>query len=123
MAAPELETEECRTPSKRARNGAPPDGSVSRRTRSRVEHNVGSNKKDKSKSPVIELYDSPISDTSLSLTPLLIEAVKPPLVPTTEGVSSMSPDFEGRTYRRKTTAYRAKVARLDIKSSSGKVNP
>ena len=128
MAAPELETEECRTPSKRARNGAPPDGSVSRRTRSRVEHDVGSNKKDKSKSLVIELYDSPIPDTSLSLTPLLIEAVKPPLAPTTEGVSSMSPDFEGRTYRRKTTArkttaYRAKVARLDIKSSSGKVNP
>ena len=128
MAAPKLETEEHRTPSKKARSGAPPTGSVSKRTRSRVEHDVGSSKKDKSKSLVIELYDSPVPDKSLSLTPPPVEAVKPPLASTTEAISSMSLDFEGRTYRRKTTArkttaHRAKVARLDIESSSGVVNP
>ena len=72
---------------------------------------------------MIELYNSPVRDTSLSLTPPLVEAVKPPLVLTTEAVSSLSLDFEGRTYRRKTTAHRAKFARLDIESSSGEVNP
>jgi len=128
VATPELKIEECRTPSKRARSGAPPAGSVSRRTRSRVEHDVGNNKKDKSKSTVIELYDSPVRDTSLSLTPPPVEAVEFPLAPTTEAVSSLSLDLEGRTYRRKTTTrktttHRAKVARLDVESSSGEVNP
>ena len=123
MAAPELETEERRTPSKRAQSGAPPAGSVSRRTRSRVEHDVGNSKKDKSKSTVIELYDSPVRDISLSLTPPPVEAVEFPLASTTEAVSSLSPDLKGRMYRRKTTAHRAKVARLDVESSSGEVNP
>ena len=128
MAAPELKTKERRTPSKRARSGAPPAGSVSRRTRSRVEHDVGNSKKDKSKSTVIELYDSPVRDISLSLTPPPVEAVEFPLASTTEVVSSLSPDLEGRTYKRKTTArkttaHRAKVARLDVERSSGEVNP
>ena len=125
MATLELETKERRTPSKRARSGAPPARSVSRRTRSRVDHDVGSSNKNKSKSSVIELYDSPVRDTSLSLTPPLVEAVavEPPLVLTIEVVSSLSLDFEGGTYRRKTTTHRAKFARLDIESSSGEVNP
>ena len=123
VATLELETKERRTPSKRARSGAPPARSVSRRTRSRVDHDVGSSNKNKSKSSVIELYDSPVRDTSLSLTPPLVEAVEPSLVLTIEVVSSLSLDFEGRTYRRKTTTHRAKFARLDIESSSGEVNP
>ena len=69
-----------------------------------------------------------LPDKSLSLTPPPVEVVKPPLASTTEAISSMGPNFEGRTYRRKTTArkttiHRAKVARLDIESSSGVVNP
>ena len=123
MATLELKTKERRTPSKRARSGAPPARSVSRRTRSRVDHDVGSSNKNKSKSSVIELYDSPVQDTSLSLTPPLVEAVEPSLVLTIEVVSSLSLDFEGGTYRRKTTTHRAKFARLDIESSSGEVNP
>ena len=80
--------------------------------RSKIEHDVGSSKKDISKSSVIELHDSPVKDTSLSLTTSVIEAVKSPLVPTTKA----------RTYRRKTITRKAKTVRLDVESSSGKVN-
>ena len=93
MEAPEPKTEECRTPNKTARHGIPSAGSVAKRTRSKVEHGVGSNKKDKSKFPVIKLHDSLVRDTSLSLTTPAVETVGPPLVPTTEVVPLSSPDF------------------------------
>ena len=112
MEAPEPETKECRTPSKKALYGTPPAGSVAKRTRSKVEHDVGSNKRDKSKSPVIELHDSPVRDTSLSLTTLAVGAVGPSLVPTTEVVPFLNPDFEARTHRKKTTACRLLVLML-----------
>nr|POE99800.1 hypothetical protein CFP56_18267 [Quercus suber] len=121
VEAPEPEIEERRAPSKRARNGTPPDGSVAMRTRSKVEHDVGSSKGDKSKSPVIELHDSPVRDTSLSLITPTVETVGPPLVPTTEVVPFSSPDFKARTYRKKTTACRAKAVRSDVESSSGEL--
>nr|POF22770.1 hypothetical protein CFP56_09747 [Quercus suber] len=76
-----------------------------------------SSKRDKSKSLVIELHDSPIRDTSLSLTTLVVETVGPPLVPTTGVVPFSSPDFEARTYRKKTTACRAKSVRSNVESS------
>ena len=122
VEAPKPEIEEHRTPSKRARNETPPVGSVARRTRSKIEHDVGSSKRDKSKSPVIELHDSPVRDTSLSLTTPTVEAVGPPLVPTTKVVPFLSLDFQARTYRRKTIARRPKVVRPDVESSSGEVN-
>ena len=122
MEAPETETEERRTLSKRALYGTPLAGSVAKRTRSKVKHDVGSNTRDKSKSPVIELHNSPIRDTSLSLTTLVVETVGPPLVPTTEDVLFSSPDFDSRTYRRKTTTRRAKAVSPDVESSSGEVS-
>ena len=122
MEAPEPETEERRTPSKKALYGTPPAGSVAKRTRSKVEHDVGSNKRDKSKSPVIELHDSPVRDTSLSLTTPVAETTGPPLVPTTDVVLFSSPDFDSRTYRRKTTARRAKTVSPDVESSFEEVN-
>ena len=122
MKAPEPEIEESRTPSKRARNETPLAESVARRTRSKIEHDVGSSKRDTFKSPMIELHDSPIRDTSLSLTTPAVEAVRPPVVPTTEVVPFLSPDFEARTYRRKTTARRVKTVSPDVESSSGEVN-
>ena len=106
MEALEPETEKRRTPSKRACHGTPPTGSVAKKTRSKVEHGVGSSKRDKSKSLVIKLHDSPIRDTSLSLTTSMVEIVGPPLVPTTEVVLFSCPDFEARTYRKKTTTRR-----------------
>ena len=121
VEAPKPEIEEHKTPSKRARNETPPSGSVSRSTRSKKEHDVGSSKKDKSKSPMIVLNDSLVKDTSLALTTPAVEAVRPPLVPTTEIVPFLSPDFDARTYRRKTTAHKAKAVRFDIESSSGVV--
>ena len=102
MEAPAPEIEERKTPSKRARNETLPAGSVSRRTRSKIEHDVGSSKKDKSKSPMIMLHDSPAKDISLALTTLVVEAVGPLLTPTTEIIPFLSPDFEARIYRRKT---------------------
>lgn len=121
VEAPELQIEERRTPSIRARNETPPAGSVARRTRSKIEYDVGRGKKNKSKSLVIELHDSPVRDTSLSLTTPTVEAVRPLLVPTTEIVSFLSPDFEARRYRRKITAHRVKVVRTDVESSSREV--
>ena len=122
MEAPEPKTEERNIPSKRAHNGTPPAGSVARRTRSKVEHDVGSIMKDKSESPVIELHDSPIRDTSVSLTIPAVKNVRPPLVLTTGVVPFLSPDFEARTYRRKTTAHRMKAVRPNDESSSEEVN-
>ena len=122
MEAPEPEIEKRRTPSKRAQNETPLAGSVARRTRSKLKHDVGSSKRDKSKSPMIELHDSPVKDTSLSLTTLTVEVVGPLLVPTTEVIPFLSLDFEARTYRRKTTTRRAKAIRPDVESSSEKVN-
>ena len=122
METPEPETEKRRTPSKRAQNETPPVGSVARRTRSNIEHDVGSSKGDTSKSLVIELHDSPVKDTSLSLTTSAVEAAKPPLVLTTEVVLFLSLDFEARIYRRKITAYRTKAVRPNDESSSGEVN-
>ena len=106
VEAPEPETEKRRTQSKRARHGTPPAGSVAKKTRSKVERGVGSSKRDKSKSLMIKLHDSPVRDTSFSLTTLMVEIVGPPLVPTTEVVLFSSPDFEARTYRKKTTTRR-----------------
>ena len=120
--APEPEIEKRRTPSKRAQNETPPVGSVTRRTRSNIEHDVGSSKGDTSKSLVIELYDSPIKDTGLSLTTSAVEAAEPPLVLTIEVVPFLSLDFEARTYRRKTTTHRAKTVSPDVENSFGKVN-
>lgn len=120
MEAPKLEIEERRTPSKRARTEIPLAGSVARRTRSKIEPDFG--KRDTSKSSVIELHDSPIRDTSLSLTTPAVEAVGPPVVPTTEVVPFLSPDFEARIYRRKTIAHRVKDIRPDVESSSEEVN-
>ena len=57
MEALEPETEEHRTQSKRVHHGTPPAGSVAKRTRSKVEHDVGSIKKDKSESLMIELHE------------------------------------------------------------------
>ena len=122
MEAPEPETEEHRTPSKRAHHGAPPARSVAKRTRSKVEHDVGSSKRDKFESLVIELHDSPVRDTSLSFTTPAVGTVGPPLVPTTEVVLFSSPDFDSRTYRRKTTARRAKTVSLNVESSFGEVS-
>ena len=122
MEAPELETEERMIPSKRARNGTPPTGSVAKRTRSKVEHDVGSIKKDKSESLMIELHDSPVRDTSLSLTIPTVENVRPLLVLTTGVVPFLSADFEARTYRKKTTTRRAKAVKSDVESSSEEVN-
>jgi len=68
------------------------------------------------------LHDSPIRDTSLSLTTPTVKAVGPPVVPTTEVVPFLSPDFEARTYKRKTTAHRAKTVSPDVENSSGEVN-
>ena len=117
MEALEPEIEERRTPSKRAHHGTPLAGSVSKRTRSKVEHDVGRSKRDKSKSPVIELHDSPVRDTSLSFTTLAVGIVGPPLVSTTEVVPFSSLDFEARTYRKKTIACRTKTVSPDVESS------
>ena len=122
MEAPKLEIQERKTPSKRAKNGTPLAGSVSRRTRSKKEHDVGSSKKDKSKSSMIVLHDSPVRDTSLTLSTPAIKAVGPQLVSTIEIAPFLSPDIEVRTYRRKTTAHRVKAVRPDVESSSGEVN-
>ena len=122
VEALEPEIEEHKTPSKRARNETPPAGSVSRRTRSKKEHDVGNSKKDKSKSQVIVLHDFPVRDTSLALTTPMVEAVRPPLMPTTKIVPFLSPDIEARTYKRKTTTHKAKAVRPDIESSFGQVN-
>ena len=121
VEAPKPEIEERKTPSKRARNGTPSARSVARRTRFKVEHDVGSSKRDKSKSSVIELHDSLIKDTSLSLTTPMVETVGPPLVLTTGVVPFSSPDFEARTYRRKITACRVKAVRPDDENSFGEV--
>ena len=122
MEAPKPKTEERNIPSKRAHNGTPPARSVARRTRSKVEHNVGSIKKDKSESLVIELHNSPIRDTSLPLTIPAVENVRPSLVLTTGVVPFLSLDFEARTYRRKTTAHRTKTFIPYDECSSGEVN-
>ena len=122
MEAPKPEIEERKIPSKRARNGTPLAGSVARRTRSKVEHDVGSIKKDKSESLVIELHDSPVRDTSLSLTILVVKNVRSSLVLTTGAVPFLSPNFKARTYRRKTTAHRTKTVRPDDECSSREVN-
>ena len=95
MEAPKLEIKERRTPSKRARTEIPLARSVARRTRSKIEPDFG--KRDTSKSSVIELHDSPIRDTSLSLTTSALEAIEPPLVSTTEVVPFLSPNFKART--------------------------
>ena len=71
---------------------------------------------------MIELHDSPVRDISFSLTIPTVENVRPPLVPTTGVVPFLSPDFEARTYRRKTTAHRMKAVRPDDESSSEEVN-
>ena len=71
---------------------------------------------------MIELHDSPVRDTSLSLTIPTVENVRPLLVLTTGVVPFLSPDFEARTYRRKTTAHRMKAVRPDDESSSEEVN-
>ena len=122
VEAPEPKTKDRRIPSKRACNGTPSAGSVARRTRSKVEHDVGGIKKDKSKSLLIEMHDSPVRDTSLSLPIPAVENVRLPLVLTTGVVPFLSPDFEARTYRRKTTAHRTKTVIPDDECSSGKVN-
>ena len=122
VEAPELETEEHRTLSKRAHHGTPPAGSVAKRTRSKVEHDVGSSKRDKFESLVIKLHDSPVRDTSLSLTTPAVGTVGPLLVPTTEVVPFSSPNFEARTHRKKTTARRAKTVSPNVESSSGEVS-
>ena len=122
MEAPEPKTEERNIPSKRAHNGTPPARSVARRTRSKVEHNVGSIKKDKSESLVIELHNSPIRDTSLPLTILAVENVRPSLVLTTGVVPFLSLDFEARTYRRKTIAHMTKTFIPYDECSSGEAN-
>ena len=122
MEAPEPKTEERNIPSKRAHHGTPPARSVARRTRSKVEHNVGSIKKDKSESLVIELHNSPIRDTSLPLTIPAVENVRPSLVLTTGVVPFLSLDFEARTYRRKTTTHRTKTFIPYDECSSGEVN-
>ena len=122
VEAPELEIEEHRTPSKRAHHGTPPAGSVAKRTRSKVEHDVGSSKRDKFKSLVIELHDSPVRDTSLSLITPAVGTVGPPLVPTTEVVLLSSLDFEARMHRKKTTARRAKTVSPNVESSFGEVS-
>nr|POF05166.1 hypothetical protein CFP56_05766 [Quercus suber] len=122
VEAPEPEIEERKSPRKRVRNETPLAGSVSRRKRSKIEHVVGSSKKDKSKSPVIVLYDSPVRDTSLAFTTPAVEAFGPPLVSTIEIVPFLGPDFKARTYWRKTTAHRVKVVKPDVESFSGKVN-
>ena len=122
MEAPKLEIEEHKTPSKRAQNETPPAGSVSRRTRSKREYGVGNNKKDKSKSSVIVLNDFPIKDTSLALTTPAIEAVRPSSVSTVEIVPFLSPNFEAKTYRRKTTTHKVKTIGPDVGSSSSEVN-
>ena len=122
MEAPEPEIEEHRTPSKRAHHGTPPAGSVAKRTRSKVEHDVGSSKRDKFEYLVIELHDSPVRDTSLSLTTPAVGTVGPPLVSTTEVVPFSSPDFKVRTHRKKTTARRAKTISPNVESSSGEVS-
>ena len=121
VEAPEPKIEERKIPSKRTHNGTPPTGSVARRTRSKVEHDVGSIKKDKFESPVIELHDSPVRDTSFSLTTPAVENASPPLVLTTGIVPFLSPYFEARTYRRKTTAHKMKIVIPD-ECSSGEVN-
>ena len=122
VEAPELEIEERKTPSNRAKNETPLAGSVSRRTRSKKEHDVGSSKKDKSKSLMIVLHDSPVRDTSLTLSTPAIQAVGPQLVSTIEIAPFLSPDFEARIYRRKTIAHRVKDIRPDVESSSEEVN-
>ena len=122
MEAPEPETEEHRTPSKRARHGTPLAGSAAKRTRSKVKRDVGSSKRDKSKFLVIELHDSPVRDTSLSFTTPAVGTVGLPLVPTTEVTPFSSPYFEARTHRKKTTARRAKTVSPNVESSSGEVS-
>ena len=122
MEAPEPETKECRTPSKKALYGTPPAGSVAKRTRSKVEHDVGSSKRDKFEYLVIELHDSPVRDTSLSLTTPTVGTMGPPLVSTIEVVPFSSPDFEARTHRKKTTARRAKMVSPNVESSSREVS-
>lgn len=91
VEAPEPKIEEHKTPSKRARNETPLAGNVSRRTRFKKEHDVGSSKKDKSKSSMIVVHDSPGRDTSLALLIPVVEAVVPPLMATTEIVPFLSP--------------------------------
>nr|POE83761.1 hypothetical protein CFP56_06082 [Quercus suber] len=91
VEAPKPKAEECK-----ARNGTPPTGSVARRTRSKGEHDIGSSKRDRSKSPVIELHDSPVRDTSLSLTTSAVETMGPPFVPTTESSDSERTQSEDR---------------------------
>ena len=122
VGAPEPETEEHRTPSKRDHHGTPPAGSVAKRTRSKVEHDVGSSKRDKFESLVIKLHDSPVRDTSLSLTTPTVGTMGPPLVSTTEVVPFSSPDFKVRTHRKKTTARRAKTVSPNVESSSREVS-
>ena len=112
MEALEPETEEHRTQSKRVHHGTPPAGSVAKRTRSKVEHDVGSSKRDKFEYLVIELHDSPVRDTSLSFTTPAVGTVGLPLVPTTEVTPFSSPYFEARTHRKKTTACRLLVLML-----------
>ena len=122
VGAPEPETEEHKTPSKRDHHGTPPAGSVAKRTRSKVKHDVGSSKRDKFESLVIELHDFPVRDTSLSLTTLAVGIVGPPLVPTTEVVLFSSLDFEARAHRKKTTARRVKTVSPNVESSFGEVS-
>ena len=112
MEALEPKTEEHRTQSKRVHHGTPPAGSVAKRTRSKVEHDVGSSKRDKFEYLVIELHDSPVRDTSLSFTTPAVGTVGLPLVPTTEVTPFSSPYFEARTHRKKTTACRLLVLML-----------
>ena len=122
MEALEPKIEEFRIPSKRTRNGTPPAGSVARRTKSKVEHDVGSIKKDKSESSMIKLHDSPVRDTSFSLTIPAVENASPPLVLTTGIVPFLSPYFEARTYRRKTTTHKTKTVIPNDECSSREVN-
>ena len=122
MEALEPEIEEHRTQSKRVHHGTPPAGSVAKRTRSKVEHDVGSSKRDKFESLVIKLRDSPVRDTSLSLTTPTVGTMGPPLVSTIEVVPFSSPDFEARTHRKKTTARRAKMVSPNVESSSREVS-
>ena len=122
MEAPEPEIKENKTPSKRARNETTLAGSVSRRTRSKREHGVGSSKKYKSKSSVIVLHDSPVRNTSLALTTPTVGTVRPSSVSTAGVVPSLSPDFETKKYKRKTIAHKMKTVGPDVGSSFDKVN-
>ena len=71
---------------------------------------------------MIVLHDSPVRDTSLAITTPVVKAVRPSSVSTAGVVPSVSPDFEVKKYRRKSTAHKMKTVGPDVGSSSGEVN-